>query len=114
MYFKRFREKPALLASFFDALERLTYFLLVTKVGINERIETYADLTKEIEPEVFDGSLVGLKTLDLGGLEAEGAAQGGRRGGPNSGKRDVTIVERCSPFPASPNPRAFLNFFWTY
>lgn len=65
VYFKRFRQQPKLLAAFFKALERLTYFMLVTKVGINERIETYADLTKEIEPEAFDGDLTALKTLDL-------------------------------------------------
>lgn len=65
VYFKRFRQQPKLLAAFFKALERLTYFMLVTKVGINERIETYADLTKEIEPEAFDGDLAALKTLDL-------------------------------------------------
>lgn len=65
IYFKRFRQKPAMLASFFEALERLTYFMLVTKVGINERIETYADLTKEIEPEAFDGELSALRTLEL-------------------------------------------------
>jgi hypothetical protein len=46
-------------------LERLTYFLLVTKVGINECIETYADLTKEIEPDAFDGDLLALKALAL-------------------------------------------------
>lgn len=44
VYFKRFRQQPSLLASFFKSLERLTYFLLVTKVGINERIDTYAAL----------------------------------------------------------------------
>lgn len=64
VYFKRFRQQPKLLAEFFASLERLTYFLLVTKVGINERIETYAALTKEIEPD-FDGDLAALKTLDL-------------------------------------------------
>lgn len=65
VYFKRFRQQPALLAAFFKALERLAYFMLVTKVGVNERIETFADLTKEIEPEAFDGDLAALKTLDL-------------------------------------------------
>lgn len=65
VYFKRFRQKPKLLAEFFKELERLTYFLLITKAGINERIETYADLTKEIEPEAFDGDHVALKTLEL-------------------------------------------------
>jgi hypothetical protein len=65
VYFKRFRQKPKLLAEFFESLERLTYFLLVTKVGINERIETYAALAKEIEPETFKGELAELTTLAL-------------------------------------------------
>ncbi|MFZ5562302.1 MAG: DUF262 domain-containing protein [Pseudomonadota bacterium] len=65
VYFKRFRQKPKLLAEFFQSLERLTYFLLVTKVGINERIETYAALTKEIEPDTFKGDMAGLTTLAL-------------------------------------------------
>ena len=65
VYFKRFRQQPKLLAEFFKELERLTYFLLVTKVGINERIDTYACLTKEIEPDAFDGDLAALKTLAL-------------------------------------------------
>lgn len=65
VYFKRFRQQPQRLADFFQSLERLTYFLLVTKVGINERIETYAALTKEIEPDAFKGDLATLKTLSL-------------------------------------------------
>ena len=65
VYFKRFRQQPKLLAEFFQSLERMTYFLLVTKVGINERIETYAALTKEIEPETFKGDLAALTTLAL-------------------------------------------------
>lgn len=65
VYFKRFRQQPKLLAEFFQSLERLTYFLLVTKAGINERIETYAALTKEVEPEAFNGHLAALTTLAL-------------------------------------------------
>jgi hypothetical protein len=65
VYFKRFRQQPQRLVDFFHSLERLTYFLLVTKVGINERIETYATLTKEIEPETFNGDLAALTTLAL-------------------------------------------------
>ena len=65
VYFKRFRQQPKLLAAFFRSLERLTYFLLVTKAGINERIDTYAALTKEIEPEAFKGELAALSTLTL-------------------------------------------------
>lgn len=49
VYSKKFRQQPALLADFFKSLERLTYFLIVTRAGINERIETYAKLTREIE-----------------------------------------------------------------
>lgn len=65
VYFKRFRQKPKLLAEFFKSLERVTYFLLVTKVGINDRIETYAALTKDIEPETFKGELTELTALSL-------------------------------------------------
>jgi len=65
LYFKRFRQQPKLLKEFFKSLERLTYFLLVTKAGISERIEIYAALTKEIEPETFKGDLAALTTLAL-------------------------------------------------
>jgi len=65
VYFKRFRQQPKLLAEFFQSLERLTYFLLVTKASINERIDTYAALTKEIEQESFKGDLAALTTLAL-------------------------------------------------
>ena len=65
VYFKRFRQQPKLLVEFFQSLERLTYFLLVTKMGINERIEIYAALTKEIEPDAFKGDLAALTTLTL-------------------------------------------------
>jgi hypothetical protein len=65
VYFNRFRQKPKLLAEFFRSLERLTYFLLVTKAGINERIETYAALTREIEPETFKGDISELTKLTL-------------------------------------------------
>lgn len=65
VYFKRFRQLPQQLADFLQSLERLTYFLLVTKVGINERIETYAALTKEIELDAFKGCVDALTTLAL-------------------------------------------------
>lgn len=65
VYCKRFRQRPDLLADFFKALERMAYFQLVTKVGINERIETYAALTKEIEAPGYDGVVANLKTLEL-------------------------------------------------
>jgi len=69
IYFKRFRQKPELLARFCEALERLTYLMLVTRVGINERIEIYAQLIKEIEPELFDGDVSALNTLTLSGTQ---------------------------------------------
>lgn len=65
VYFKRFRQQPKLLAEFLHALERLTYFLLITKAGINDRIEIFALLTKEIEPETFTGDSSKLDTLKL-------------------------------------------------
>ena len=71
LYSKRFRQQPKLLVAFFKALERLTYFLLVTKVGINERIEIYAALTKEIEPDAFKGDLAALTTLTLSDVQKQ-------------------------------------------
>ncbi len=65
VYFKRFRHKTKLLAKFVALLERLTYFLLVTKAGINERIEVYANLTKEIESINFDSEESTIQVLDL-------------------------------------------------
>ena len=65
VYFKRFRQKPILLAQFFRSLERLTYFLLVTKAGVNVRVETYASLIRETEAAEFNGKLATLKTLML-------------------------------------------------
>ena len=65
VYFKRFRQQPKQLATFFRLLERLTFFLLVTKAGINERIETYSALTKEIEQEAFNGDAAALTVLTL-------------------------------------------------
>lgn len=65
VYFKRFRQDPKRIAEFFKALDRLTYFLLVTKAGINERIETYSALTKEIEQDSFKGDLAEITRLPL-------------------------------------------------
>ena len=45
----RHRGKPAAMESFFRDLERLAYSMLITKSGINERIERFSNLTKEIE-----------------------------------------------------------------
>lgn len=65
VYFKTFRQKPKLLSEFFKLLERLTYFLLVTKAGINERIEVYSSLTREIESNSFSGDPFALTTFAL-------------------------------------------------
>ena len=51
-------------AEFFQSLERLTYFLLVTKVGINERIETYARSPRK-SSRTLQGRLAELTTLAL-------------------------------------------------
>ena len=65
LYFKIFRQKPTMLVDFFKRLERLTYFLLITKIGVNDRIEIYADLTKEIELQAFSDDAADIKTLEL-------------------------------------------------
>lgn len=45
----RFRQKPDEMQAFFRDLERLAYAMLVTKFGINERIERFSRLTQHIE-----------------------------------------------------------------
>lgn len=45
----RFRQKPDEMHTFFRDLERLAYAMLVTKFGINERIERFSRLTQHIE-----------------------------------------------------------------
>ncbi|KJV28458.1 MULTISPECIES: DUF262 domain-containing protein [Pantoea] len=69
VYFKRFRHHPKNLMLFLKKLERLTFFLLVTKVGINERIDTFAALIKEIEPKAYQGEVDVLQALDLTDLQ---------------------------------------------
>lgn len=55
-FFVRHREKPEVVLSFFRDLERLAYWMLVCKVGVNERIERFSSLTKLIEQtqDLFD------------------------------------------------------------
>lgn len=48
-YLTRYRQSPALAASFFQHLERLGFGLLILKTGINDRIERFSRLTREIE-----------------------------------------------------------------
>lgn len=45
----RWRNQPQRMARFFSDLERLAYSLLITRAGINERIERFSRLTKVIE-----------------------------------------------------------------
>jgi hypothetical protein len=45
----RNRSKPRAMEAFFRDLERLAYSMLVRKVGINDRIDRFSKLTKEIE-----------------------------------------------------------------
>ena len=45
----RWRHKPDAMETFFRDLERLAYSMLITKAGINDRIERCSRLTKEIE-----------------------------------------------------------------
>jgi uncharacterized protein DUF1524 len=45
----RWRGKPKAMETFFRAMERLAYSMLITKRSINDRIERFSQLTKEIE-----------------------------------------------------------------
>jgi hypothetical protein len=47
----RKRNSPEKMESFFKDLERLSYWMLVTRAGINERIDRYSRLTRAIEQE---------------------------------------------------------------
>src|SRR5258708_2923242 len=45
----RWRAQPAAMEDFFRDLERVAYFMLITRAGINDRIERFSRLTMEIE-----------------------------------------------------------------
>ncbi|KAB2680020.1 DUF262 domain-containing protein [Brucella tritici] len=64
-FFKKFRNQPRLIADFLKGLERLSYYLLVTKAGINSRIEHFVAVIEEIEKEGFDGVSESMKSLGL-------------------------------------------------
>ncbi len=46
------RGRPASMREFFRDLERLAYALLITRAGVNERIERFSQLTRAIETNV--------------------------------------------------------------
>lgn len=46
-FIRRFKDRPQVVNEFLEDLERLSFYLLVTKKGINDRIETYARVTEE-------------------------------------------------------------------
>ncbi|MEN9843573.1 MAG: hypothetical protein RLZZ612_1402 [Pseudomonadota bacterium] len=48
----RYRQDPPKLLAFFADLERLAYFMLVTSQGVNDRIERFAKVTRDIENKV--------------------------------------------------------------
>lgn len=48
----RHRQDPAKLLAFFADLERLAYFMLVTSQGVNDRIDRFAKVTRDIENKV--------------------------------------------------------------
>lgn len=64
-FFKKFRNQPRLIAEFLKRLERLSYYLLVTKAGINSRIEHFVAVIEEIEKEGFDGFSESMASLGL-------------------------------------------------
>ena len=64
-FFKKFRNQPRLIANFLKGLERLSYYLLVTKAGINSRIDHFVAVIEEIEKEGFDGFSENMTSLGL-------------------------------------------------
>ncbi|KAI3594348.1 hypothetical protein D9X30_0580 [Cupriavidus sp. U2] len=50
-FFVRYRQEPEALLNFVRDMERLAYFLLVTRAGINERIDRFAKVTREIDDD---------------------------------------------------------------
>lgn len=64
-FFRRFRNQPARLADFLRRVERLAYCLFLTKAGINERIDAFAELTRQVEGSAFTGDAGGLSALAL-------------------------------------------------
>ncbi len=68
-FFKKFRNQPRLIAKFLKGLERLSYYLLVTKAGINSRIEHFVAVIEEIGKEGFDGISQNMKSLNLNNEE---------------------------------------------
>jgi hypothetical protein len=46
-FIRKFKDHPTAVNVFLEDLERLSFYLLVTKKGINDRIETYAKVTEE-------------------------------------------------------------------
>lgn len=48
-FFIRFRQQPEKIRDFFRDMERLAYWMLVTKKGINERIQRFSKLTEDVE-----------------------------------------------------------------
>ncbi len=68
-FFKKFRNQPRLIAEFLKGLERLSYYLLVTKAGINSRIEHFVAVIEEIGKEGFDGISQNMKSLNLNNEE---------------------------------------------
>ncbi len=51
LFLKKHRNDPALLADFFERLERLAAYIHVCRIYVNERIEIYGNLIREIEAE---------------------------------------------------------------
>ncbi len=70
VYMCKFRSNPAGLLSFFVSLERLTYGLLLMRVGVNERIRRYSALTDEVERSLA-GLVTEVSSLDLSDNEKQ-------------------------------------------
>lgn len=65
LYFNKFKTQPALVADFLKRLERISYYLLITKAGFNTRIEAFKAIISDIEKDGFNGDCSNLASLQL-------------------------------------------------
>ncbi|WP_273728808.1 DUF262 domain-containing protein [Brucella gallinifaecis] len=65
LYFNKFKAQPTLVADFLKRLERISYYLLITKAGFNTRIEAFKAIISDIEKDDFDGDCSNLASLQL-------------------------------------------------
>lgn len=69
LYFKKFESKPAMVADFLKRLERLSYYLLITRASYNTRMEHFKAIIEAVEKTDFDGDSSKLECMSLNDKE---------------------------------------------